>query len=51
MERVIVQEEPVEDLVTVLLINLPALILTMLVLYAKTQSVLTVLIVQNFQFR
>jgi hypothetical protein len=50
VERVVVQEEPVEDLVTVLLINVPALILTLLVLHAQTQSFLTVLVVQNFQF-
>ncbi len=51
VESIIVEEELIENLIAVLLIHVPALILSSLVLNSEPECVFTVLIVDNLVFR
>ena len=51
MEGIVFQEEVIEDFIAVLLVDIAALVLSVLIFHTQPQSVFTVLIVQNFQFR
>ena len=51
MERVVLKEEAVEDLIAVLLVNVPALEFSGLVLHAEPQGLFSVLVIDNLPFR
>jgi hypothetical protein len=51
VESIIVEEELIEDLITVLLIHVPTLILSSLVLNSQPECVLAMLIIDDLVFR
>ena len=51
MEGIVFQEEVIEDFIAVLLVDIAALVFSILIFHTQPQSVFAVLIVQNFQFR
>ena len=51
MERVILKEEAIEDLVAVLLVQVPALKFSGLVLHSEPQRLLAMLVIDNLPFR
>jgi hypothetical protein len=51
MEGIVLKEETVEDLIAVLLVDVPALELSGLVLHPESQGVLAMLVIDNLPFR
>ena len=51
VESIIMEEELIEDLITVLLIHVPTLILSSLVLNSQPECVLAMLIINDLVFR
>ena len=51
MERVVLEEEAVEDLIAVLLVDVPTLEFSGLVLHPESQGLFAMLVIDNLPFR